>query len=801
MEINKSGGYVRRVHSFQEQIRDSNIYYQTFINHIRDALFLISPQGVILEVNNSACEMLEYSREELLLKYIHELCPLQARQDRAKARMCLAKLREQGNIFDEVFLLTKSDRQLTAELSASSMPDGNCLGTVRDITARKQMEQKLIESEGRYRKFVELSPEAIVVHSDGIVQYVNPAGVKIAGVDNPADLIGKKLMDFVHPDFKRIVEDRIVQATNKNMELPLIEEKIILQDGSTVDGEVAAVPVDFEGKKSVMVFIRNISERKNSERILIKREQELKDQLSYAHALNHMAERIIGTEDIRIILETATWIISQTLNLDYAMIYEVDYLKNELRLVCQHQNGNNPPILVPDGKHKLNINTNAKILFLKEKVLLESHHDAYNTGLLGNGMTGVIHNHFKVQSFFWYPFSFGQNGYYALAFAQITEKRTLKENEQEFVGSALKLVEIAIQKVHYFAQRVKIEESLKSTEKEKELILSSISELVVFHDRNLLIRWVNTAAQESLGIPLESLVGRHCYEIWQGSSVPCPGCPVLKALSTGEKHKNEMGTPDGKIWSVKGFPVFNEEGEIIGAVEIAKDITEAKKMEREMARLERLNLIGEMAASFGHEIRNPMATVRGFLQILESKRECYPFKDYFDLMIEEMDRANSIISEFLSMAKHKAVDLKENNLTNIIQALFPLILADAIHSDKSVQLQLQEIPNVRVDRKETHQLILNLVRNGLEAMNPGGNLTIRTYTEDEEVILAIQDQGSGIKPEIMNKLGLPFVTTKENGTGLGLAICYSIVQRHNARMDVQSGPEGTTFLIRYKKAV
>ncbi len=95
--------------------------------------------------------------------------------------------------------------------------------------------------------------------------------------------------------------------------------------------------MDFEGKKSVMVFIRNISERKNSERILIKREQELKDQLSYAHALNHMAERIIGTEDIRIILETATWIISQTLNLDYAMIYEVDYLKNESGLYASSE--------------------------------------------------------------------------------------------------------------------------------------------------------------------------------------------------------------------------------------------------------------------------------------------------------------------------------------------------------------------------------------------------------------------------------------------------------------------------------
>ncbi|NLI91413.1 MAG: PAS domain-containing protein [Peptococcaceae bacterium] len=526
----------------------------------------------------------------------------------------------------------------------------------------------------------------------------------------------------------------------------------------------------------------------------------LKDQLAFAQALNRLAELIISTADTEIILNTVTNIIGQTMDLYHCMIYDVDYGKNELKMECQYSKNGIPEILIPD-RHKVETAKRHDFFHENRKEIIVSHWDEMNPILVSNGMAEIIHNHFQVQSFFWYPFSLSQKGYYCLAFDQIDRKRILGENEMEFLNSALKLVEIAIQKIHYLTESRQIEETFKKSEKEKELILSSISELVVYYDQNMLIKWANSAATESTGKPVEQLIGRHCYEVWYDKPGPCQGCPVVDTLATGEKHKNEIYLPNGEFWSIKAFPVLDQDGTLLGAVQVAKNKTDSDKIEKEMARLERLNLVGEMAASFGHEIRNPMATVRGFLQILYGKDECASYRDYFDVMIEEIDRANSIISEFLAMAKHKAVDLQEQNLINIIESLFPLILADAIHTDKSIELDLKEVPNVLVDKKETHQLILNLVRNGLEAMAPGGCLTIKTYAEEEEVILAIQDQGKGIEPEVMNRLGIPFFTTKENGTGLGLAICYSIVQRHNAKLDVSSGAAGTTFFIRYKKVV
>lgn len=227
------------------------------------------------------------------------------------------------------------------------------------------------------------------------------------------------------------------------------------------------------------------------------------------------------------------------------------------------------------------------------------------------------------------------------------------------------------------------------------------------------------------------------------------------------------------------------------------DITEQKLLEKEMARLDRLDLIGEMAASIGHEVRNPMTTVRGYLQMLGSKPCFAEYADKFALMIEELDRSDQIITEFLSLAKNKSVHKKSQNLNKIIEAINPLIYADAVKNDTLVKISFSDIPDLPLDEKEIRQLLLNLVRNALESMPSGGTINIRTSKDNNEVILAIQDTGSGIPKEIVEKIGTPFFTTKEQGTGLGLAICFSIATRHNAKISLESTPSGTTFLIRF----
>lgn len=230
---------------------------------------------------------------------------------------------------------------------------------------------------------------------------------------------------------------------------------------------------------------------------------------------------------------------------------------------------------------------------------------------------------------------------------------------------------------------------------------------------------------------------------------------------------------------------------------VLNDITEFKQLKKKMTRYDRMNLVGKMATGIGHEIRNPMTTVRGFLQLLDGKKEFKLYKDYFSLMISEVDRADSIIRELLLMAPNKAVDLKRLNLNHIVRALYPIIRTEAIITEKNISVEIGDVPDLLLDEKDIRQLILNLSRNGLEAMCFGGTLTIRTFKDGEDAVLSVQDQGRGISLEILEKIGTPFFTTKEMGTGLGLAVCYSIAARHNADIKIETGPAGTTFFTRF----
>lgn len=215
--------------------------------------------------------------------------------------------------------------------------------------------------------------------------------------------------------------------------------------------------------------------------------------------------------------------------------------------------------------------------------------------------------------------------------------------------------------------------------------------------------------------------------------------------------------------------------------------------EDEMAHLNRLNIAGQMAASIGHEIRNPMTTVRGYLQFLRKKQQFETYRDRFDIMIEELDRANEIISEYLSLANNRYVSRNPNRLERIAETLKPLLEANAVLEGKTVFFNLQETHEMNLDEREIRQMILNLARNGLEAVREGGVVEISTRMEDDKAILTVTDTGSGISQEAMDKIGSPFFTTKSNGTGLGLAVCYSIANKHSAKINAYNGSTGAVF--------
>lgn len=319
-------------------------------------------------------------------------------------------------------------------------------------------------------------------------------------------------------------------------------------------------------------------------------------------------------------------------------------------------------------------------------------------------------------------------------------------------------------------------------------------------DLDLKISSMNPAGQRMYGYTATEVSGREITLL----AVPDEAQKMkedFERIKTGEEVPTlhvQRKKKDGKVIDVSCSlsAIRDDQDNIIGIMAISRDITERKKMEAEMKRLDGLNIIGKMAASIAHEIRNPMTTVRGFLQMLGAKANLQVYKDYFQLMIEELDRANLIITEFLSLSRNTPIALSRQNLNTILTKLLPMLQADALRSEKNLIVELKEIPNLELNEQEIRQVILNLVRNGLESMSAGGVMTIKTYFENDKIVMSFSDQGSGIPSEVLGNIGKPFLTTKDNGTGLGLPVSYNIVYRHGGTISVETGNGGTTFLIK-----
>lgn len=234
--------------------------------------------------------------------------------------------------------------------------------------------------------------------------------------------------------------------------------------------------------------------------------------------------------------------------------------------------------------------------------------------------------------------------------------------------------------------------------------------------------------------------------------------------------------------------------ETTGAVLIIQDITELETFRKELNHVDRLSLVGQMAAGITHEIRNPMAVVRGFLQLMREKSPS-SLDHYYRIVMEELDRANHIINDFLSLAQNRTVTMELCGLHDIIKELTPLLWADANLRGQSIEVKVDEgVPELRLNRKEIKQLILNLSRNAMEAMQDKGQLELETKRVSGGVELYVRDNGPGIPRAQQERLFEPFFTTKAQGTGLGLSLCLSIMERHGGKIGVESEEgKGTVF--------
>jgi PAS domain S-box-containing protein len=228
---------------------------------------------------------------------------------------------------------------------------------------------------------------------------------------------------------------------------------------------------------------------------------------------------------------------------------------------------------------------------------------------------------------------------------------------------------------------------------------------------------------------------------------------------------------------------------------IIRDISERKKNEELLINSEKLYVAGQLAAGIAHEIRNPLTSLKGFLQLMATGR--LASKNYFDIMNSELTRIESIVSELLMLSKPQIYELAHTDIRILLGDTMTLLGAQAILHNIEMEAALgDEALWVKGVENQLKQVFINVLKNAIEAMADGGKVSISSGREGGHVVVRIQDDGPGIPEQQLAKIGQPFYTTKEKGTGLGLMVTYKIVDNHNGRISAKSMLGwGTTFEI------
>jgi len=217
---------------------------------------------------------------------------------------------------------------------------------------------------------------------------------------------------------------------------------------------------------------------------------------------------------------------------------------------------------------------------------------------------------------------------------------------------------------------------------------------------------------------------------------------------------------------------------------------------------EKSMLLDEMATGLAHEIRNPLGAIKGAAQYLKSETESPQSRKLLTVIVEEADRLNSVMSQFLNYAKPNTIDASLQDINRIVTRVVSLLRAGGLPQDVTIEEDLDtNLPAIKADGEQLIQVVLNMALNGIEAMTEGGTLTIATAPIEDEgnktVEITIRDTGSGIDDKHRKAIFKPFYTTKKKGAGLGLSVCRRIIKSHGGRIDLESTPgEGTAFFIK-----
>jgi two-component system sporulation sensor kinase A len=361
---------------------------------------------------------------------------------------------------------------------------------------------------------------------------------------------------------------------------------------------------------------------------------------------------------------------------------------------------------------------------------------------------------------------------------------TAERNEQGIKGNDIFICTI----VDITEQKEK-EEEFKKIEELHNLISEHSQDVILRLTPDGMITYASPAIRNQLGYAPDELIGKYAYDYWhqddknggwlrRGNSDNSDSRIFIYRL----RHKNGH-----YIWQEShSKKIRNAAGDVQHVISMGRDITERIHSEELIRRSEKLSLVGELAAGIAHEIRNPLTSLRGFMQMYVKEDMDGTKKLRNEVMLSEIDRINEIVSELLVLAKPSNEAFELRDLVHILNHVTRLFEGQANLHNVQIKIELDDNLSLIQCQRSINQVFINVLKNAIESMPKGGEVTIQAKQMNDRICIRIKDKGYGIPQEEITKIGNPFFTTKETGTGLGLMVSMRIIQNHNGTMRIES---------------
>jgi two-component system, NtrC family, sensor kinase len=356
------------------------------------------------------------------------------------------------------------------------------------------------------------------------------------------------------------------------------------------------------------------------------------------------------------------------------------------------------------------------------------------------------------------------------------------------------------------AQSREIEEHRRFTS----LIVDSLPIGLYVVDREYRIQsWNRKRETGTQGLRRDDVVGRPVFDVLTRQPAAQLRAEFDRVFQTGEIQQSEQAVTlagETRHFRLSKIPMRLDGDEITHVITIGEDVTEWHRVQGQIMQSEKLAAIGQLAAGVMHEINNPLATIGACVAAMEGRLPPGPdsaaVAEYLQTIDREVERCSRIVDGLLDFSRPKATAKQPVSLNSLVdETLFLLKHHQRFKRLQVVRALAPDLPNARGSAEQLIQVLLALMLNALDAMEQGGELTVRTGSSSEragEVVVEVQDTGVGIAAPDQSKIFEPFYTTKPpgRGTGLGLSICYGIVSDHHGRIEVESAPgRGATFRV------